>query len=235
MTSTIISASAGLVTGINVFTVAPEREAELLDTLRAIDKAIVRHALPMNVSASFHRAIDGGVVLNYNQYTDRENIHVLRSIPETAPLRKRTHDLSDTHEIRWYEVGEIVTADPSIDHIEIAGFAKAPAVIGIFTATPGRQAELLAALKRYGEELARAKTPGFVGIATHRGYEPAQVALYEQWQSVEAYRAAMKRAAVADLADRARQLTTDALWLPYEVLDVARFDLERQAAATRAG
>jgi quinol monooxygenase YgiN len=234
MTTSIISASAKRVTGINVFTLPPERHTELLDTLRAINAEIIRQALPMNVSANFHRAIGGNVVLNYNQYTDRENIHILRSIPETAPLRKRTHDLSDAHEIRWYDVADVIASRPGVDRIEIANDGGYVAVIGILTVKPGKQEEFLALFKQYGETLNGLKAPGFLGLATHRGWEPAYVATYEQWQTADAYNSAQRLAPVAAAAKQISELTEEGERRVYQVLDVVRFDLAREASARAA-
>lgn len=233
MTTSIISAKANRVTGINVFTLPRERHAELIDTLRAMNRVILAEGLPMIVSANFHRAITGRVVLNYNQYTDRENLHILRSIPGAAELRKRTHDLSDTHEIRWYAVGDVVTPDPAAEAVEIAANGKAIAAIGIFTAKPGKQDDLLALLRSYGETLVRLKAPGFLGIATHRGDEAAHVATYEKWQSTDAFEAAAQLSAIRALTDRFPELTDAVDRQLYEVVEIARFDLERAAHATR--
>ncbi len=231
MASSIVAAGAQRVTGINVFTLPRGRHAELIDTLRAINAEIVGQGLPMIVSANFHRATEGRVVLNYNQYTDRENLHVLRSIPGTAALRKRTHDLSETHEIRWYEAAEIVTADPAAGELSISDDGAAVAVIGIFTAKPGRQDALLALLRHYGQALAGRAAPGFIGMATHRGFEAAHVASYEAWRSADAYRAASRLEPVAAIADRFADAAESFDRQVYEVVEVARFDLERQARA----
>jgi len=233
MATTIIAARAKLVTGINVFTVSPERRQDLLDTLRAINSEILRQALPMNVSANFHRAIGGSVVINYNQYTDRENIHILRSIPETAPLRKRTHELSESHEIRWYDVADVVTPNPAVDKIEISSDGNTIAAIGILTVKPEKQTEFLALFKTYGDILSGMKAPGFLGIATHRGDEAAHVATYEQWQTADAYRSAAELAPVAAVTNQIRRLTDEGDRQLYDVLDVVRFDLEREAADAR--
>jgi len=230
MATSIITTEAKLVTGINVFTVPPERRQDLLDTLRAINGEILRQALPMNVSANFHTAIGSPTVINYNQYTDRENIHILRSLPETALLRKRTHELSDTHEIRWYDVADVVTSQPNVDKIEISSDGNTVAAIGIFTVKAGKHAELLALLKSYGDILSSIKAPGFGGIATHRGHEAAHIATYEQWQTADRYRNAAQLAPVAAVTNQILQLADEIDRQLYNVLEVARFDLEREAA-----
>ena len=231
MPTTTIATTANRVTGINVFTLPRERHGALIETLRAMNKMIIAQGLPMIVSANFHRAISGRAVLNYNQYTDRENLHVLRSNPGAAELRKRTHDLSETHEIRWYDVAEIVAPGPSADTLEIAADGGAVAAIGIFSAKPGRQDELLALLRRYGEELVRLTARGFLGIATHRGDDDAHVASYEKWQTADDCATAAGIPAIKAIADRFADVADAADRELYEVVEIARFDLERAARA----
>jgi heme-degrading monooxygenase HmoA len=223
---TTLSSRSKVATGINVFTLPPERQTALFDTLDAINHEILTNKFPMNISSNFHRGIDASIVINYNQYTDRASGQYLRTRPETAPLLKRSHDLCDKHEIRWYEVAEIVTADGVSADMEIAASPGTAAVIGIFTIQPERQSDFLALLARYGQTLKSAEAPGFAGIAIHRGYQGAHVASYEQWTSADAYRQALQHAPTAGLVDQIRE-TADVTELHiYDVVRVTRFDLD---------
>ena len=56
-----------MITLINIFTVAPERQNELLTLLQSLT-AEVTSTLPGFISASFHRGIDGKHVANYAQW-----------------------------------------------------------------------------------------------------------------------------------------------------------------------
>jgi heme-degrading monooxygenase HmoA len=160
------------------------------------------------------------VVINYNQYTDRRQGQVLRTLPEAAALTKRTHELSDRHEIRWYEVADVAG---SAGQVEISSDSGAVAAIGIFTVKPGKQDALLAALRSYGEDIEGAT--GFLGFATHRGHQPEHVASYERWESADVYKTG------GDLASRVRDLTDESKLHLYEVVEVARFDLKQVADA----
>ncbi|HEY3920133.1 MAG TPA: hypothetical protein VGL83_20250 [Stellaceae bacterium] len=225
MATTTISPASKLATGINVFTLPRERQEALIETLTAINREILTHRYPMIVSANFHRAIDASIVINYNQYTDRAQGQFLRTQPNTAPLMKRTHELSETHEIRWYDVAEVVAAAAPRDRIEVSPDRRTIAAIGIFTVAPEKQPDLLASLKRYGEALVEARAPGFAGLATHRGYQPAQVASYEQWSGADAYRQVTTGAGPAAAAlERVRSLAETSTLHLYEVLSVTRFD-----------
>src|ERR1700744_1067160 len=119
MPTTTIERGSKLATGINVFQTTPANQPPLIETLNAINHEILTHKYPMNVSANFHRAIDAPIVINYNQYTDRASGQFLRTQPNTLPLLERTHKLSDKHEIRWYDVEEVITASGPVGQIEI--------------------------------------------------------------------------------------------------------------------
>jgi quinol monooxygenase YgiN len=223
MAITTISTASKLATGINVFTLPRERHPALIDILAAINAEIVSHKFPMNVSANFHRAIDAPIVLNYNQYTDRALGQFLRTQPATAALMKRTHDLSEKHEIRWYEVVDVIGSEGKSDLLEISDSPKRPAVVGIVTVKPGKQDDVLALFKTHGEVLRHAQTPGFVGVALHRGYQEEHISTYEQWESIEAYQVAARNAATAELLSAIGPMITAAERHLYEVVSVTRF------------
>jgi antibiotic biosynthesis monooxygenase (ABM) superfamily enzyme len=65
-----IEAGNGIVTHINVFTVAPERQNELVKSL--IDTVKAAREMPGWISASIHRSLDGRQVTNYVQFESRE-------------------------------------------------------------------------------------------------------------------------------------------------------------------
>jgi hypothetical protein len=222
MPVTPIARGSVLATGINVFTLPVDRHQALIETLTAINREILTHKYPMIVSANFHRALDAPIVINYNQYTDRAQGQFLRAQANVVPLMKRTHDLSEKHEIRWYETADVVTAGPE-DRIEIRDDRGNIGVVGIFTVAADKQGELLALLRRYGEALKVAQAPGFSGLATHRGYQPAHVASYETWANLDAYRQALANKPVADLLQQIRAAAEVTKLHPYEVVSVMRF------------
>src|SRR5579863_8477915 len=151
MPVTPIARGSTLATGINSFTLPADRHEALIETLTAINREILTHKYPMIVSANFHRAVDAPIIVNYNQYTDRAQGQFLRTQANVAPLMKRTHDLSEKHEIRWYATADVVTARGPEDRIEMRDDRGNIGVLGIFTVAAERQSELLAQLKRYGE------------------------------------------------------------------------------------
>jgi antibiotic biosynthesis monooxygenase (ABM) superfamily enzyme len=66
----IIEANKGIVTQINVFTVAPQNQQALIELLIESAKSVFE--LPGWISASIHRSVDGTRVVNYAQVENME-------------------------------------------------------------------------------------------------------------------------------------------------------------------
>ena len=81
---TTISTSRKLVTLINVFTVEPENQRQLLELLARATETSVRHA-PGFVSASLHRSLDGTKVTMYAQWRSVEDYQAMRENPAPLP------------------------------------------------------------------------------------------------------------------------------------------------------
>ena len=84
---TTIAENAGLVTFINVFTVEPSNQQELLDLLaRATDTSV--RDVPGFISAALHRSVDGTRVTMYAQWKSAEHYRHYQSMlsdPAAAP------------------------------------------------------------------------------------------------------------------------------------------------------
>jgi quinol monooxygenase YgiN len=80
---TTISPCRKLVPLINVFTVEPANQEQLLDLLARATETPVRYA-PGFISASLHRGLDGTKVTMYAQWRSVEDYEVMRRNP--APL-----------------------------------------------------------------------------------------------------------------------------------------------------
>ena len=68
------------VTLINVFTVDPTKQQELIDLLARATEASVRHA-PGFISARLHRSLDGMKVTMYAQWRTIEDYQAMRNNP----------------------------------------------------------------------------------------------------------------------------------------------------------
>ena len=76
-----------LMTLVNVFTVSPDKQAELADLLvRATDETM-KHQ-PGFISASIHRSMDGTKVVNYAQWRSEADFAALKSNPEAQTHMK---------------------------------------------------------------------------------------------------------------------------------------------------
>jgi quinol monooxygenase YgiN len=110
---TTIAENAGLVTFINVFTVEPSNQQELLDLLAHATETTVRD-VPGFISAALHRSVDGRRVTMYAQWTSEEHYRHYQSMlsrPGAPPYVKQALAIA-TFEPRMYEVVKVV-AGPS--------------------------------------------------------------------------------------------------------------------------
>ncbi|MEA2915640.1 MAG: hypothetical protein QOJ15_7721 [Bradyrhizobium sp.] len=94
---------------INVFTVTPEKQHELIALLTDITKQNVRHH-PGFVSASLHRGIDGTKVTMYAQWASIDDYETMRQNPGPAPALEQALKIA-TFDPGMYEVAEIFLPD----------------------------------------------------------------------------------------------------------------------------
>ncbi|HET6151280.1 MAG TPA: antibiotic biosynthesis monooxygenase family protein [Polyangia bacterium] len=79
--TTTIEAGAPLLTLINVFTVEPARQEELVALLATATEKAMRHR-PGFISANIHRSLDQRHVANYAQWASREAFEAMMADPE---------------------------------------------------------------------------------------------------------------------------------------------------------
>jgi len=76
------------VTLINVFTVEPANQQQLLELLGRATETSVRHA-PGFISASLHRSLDGAKVTMYAQWRSVEDYQAMRENPAPLPYLQK--------------------------------------------------------------------------------------------------------------------------------------------------
>jgi quinol monooxygenase YgiN len=103
-----ISKSNNLVTIINVFTVAPANQQQLLDLLARATETSVRH-MPGFISASLHRSLDGTKVAMYAQWRSVEDYQAMRENPAPQPYLQQALAVAK-FEPGIYEVVECYSA-----------------------------------------------------------------------------------------------------------------------------
>ncbi|MFG3252931.1 antibiotic biosynthesis monooxygenase family protein [Streptomyces sp. NPDC048172] len=89
-----IREGAPVTTFVNVFTVRPERQRELLETLADFTEKVVRHC-PGFIGASFHGSDDGTRVVNYAQWESAEDLRAMLDSDEARPYLRRTTGLAE--------------------------------------------------------------------------------------------------------------------------------------------
>lgn len=90
---TRIATDPDIVTLVNVFTVPPERQQELVDLLVSATAQTMCHQ-PGYVSANIHRSLDGSKVVNYAQWRTAEDLQAMLANPEARPHLEAANDLA---------------------------------------------------------------------------------------------------------------------------------------------
>jgi quinol monooxygenase YgiN len=84
---TTIEKNSGVLTLINVFTVDPEKQSQLVDLLIEATEKTMRHQTGF-VSANIHRSLDGKRVVNYAQWRSKSDFEAMQKNPEAGPHMK---------------------------------------------------------------------------------------------------------------------------------------------------
>jgi quinol monooxygenase YgiN len=104
--TTTITQDTSLATLINVFTVEPARQQELLDLLYKATEDVMRHQ-PGFVSANLHRSTDGTKVVNYAQWQSEEHFHRMLDDPVAQEHMRQASELASSVEPRLYTVDSV--------------------------------------------------------------------------------------------------------------------------------
>ena len=73
-----------ILTLVNVFTVEPEKQRELVTILIEATQQTMKH-LPGFISANIHRSLDGKKVVNYAQWSSMDAFEAMRKNPKAIP------------------------------------------------------------------------------------------------------------------------------------------------------
>lgn len=99
-----IAKGTGFVTLINVFTVEPENQQQLIELLTQATEESVR-SKPGFISASLHKSLDGTKVTMYAQWRSAEDYQAMREDPAPLPYLERALAIAK-FEPGMYEVVE---------------------------------------------------------------------------------------------------------------------------------
>ncbi len=102
----LISKDNSFITLINIFTVEPARQQQLIDLLiRATTETVGN--VPGFIAASFHRSFDGIKVAVYAQWRSKEDYEAMRRNPSASSYMEQALALA-TFEPGMYEVVEVL-------------------------------------------------------------------------------------------------------------------------------
>jgi len=99
--------SNDVVTLVNVFTVAPERQQELVDMLIEATEATMKN-VPGFVSANIHKSLDGKRVVNYAQWRTAEDFEEMLKNPDALTHMGPIKELAE-FDAHLYEVVESIS------------------------------------------------------------------------------------------------------------------------------
>ena len=100
---TTIVEHAPYATLINVFTVSPDKAAELAALLTDSTEAVMQH-LPGFWSANIHVSTDGTRVVNYAQWDSAEAFAAMQANPEAQVHMRAAAELADGFDPNLYTV-----------------------------------------------------------------------------------------------------------------------------------
>ena len=103
-----IEAGRDLFTLVNVFTVQPDRQQQLIDLLAEASETMKQ--IPGFISANLHKSYDGKYVVNYAQWRSRADFDAMLHNPEATPHMKAAAGLADNYNPITCDVAHSITA-----------------------------------------------------------------------------------------------------------------------------
>jgi heme-degrading monooxygenase HmoA len=106
--TTTIDAQAKVLTFINIYEVAPDRQAELAELLSAATDQTLRR-MPGFVSVNIHRSTDGNRVANYTQWASKDEFERMGKSPEAQTLFRKFASVTKSVAPAIYQVSSVHT------------------------------------------------------------------------------------------------------------------------------
>jgi quinol monooxygenase YgiN len=179
-----IATNNDVIAVIILFSVEPERQQELIDTITSFLDEVKKQ--PGFVSASLHKSTDGMKVANYAQWRSQEDYEAFVNNSELQAKASKLSEFAkpDSH---LYEV-VISQSKVGTPKISAGGFLTHFAE---FRMPPENQQRLLDLAK---EEVVKAmENPGLISANFHRSLDGTRVINYGQWRSQEDIEALTKQ------------------------------------------
>ena len=174
---TTLSLDNGLTTVIIIFTIQPEQQQELIDTIKEFLETV--QTQPGFVAANLHKSTDGLKVANYAQWSSMETFTAFRNNEAVQAKAAKLFEF-DTPDSHVYEIvtSESKVGTPKINQGEyITHFAE-------FRMQPENQPQMVELAKEHIKP-AMAQ-PGLISATFHRSLDGTRVINYGQWQDEKA-------------------------------------------------
>ncbi|MGV9787324.1 antibiotic biosynthesis monooxygenase family protein [Streptomyces sp. NPDC003435] len=101
-----IDSTRPVATLINVFTVAPDRQIELLDLLARATEETMKYQ-PGFICANFHASLDGQSVINYAQWETEEHYRAMLADPEARVHMDKAGTIATDVQPRLFRVESV--------------------------------------------------------------------------------------------------------------------------------
>jgi heme-degrading monooxygenase HmoA len=101
-----VEADSGIATLINVFTVTAERQAAVVESLRAFTEKHARR-LPGFIAAAVHRSVDGTQVVNYAQWSTPDAMNEMLASPAAIAHLREVRELAQAIQPHLYQVAYV--------------------------------------------------------------------------------------------------------------------------------
>lgn len=105
-TDTTIEAGRPIATLINIFTVTPDRQAELVEALVKATEEHMRHR-PGFISANVHASNDGERVINYAQWQSEDDFRAMLADPAAQEHMAHAAQLAVSFDPRLFTVESV--------------------------------------------------------------------------------------------------------------------------------
>lgn len=104
--ATTIAVDTPVATLINVFSVQPDRQHELVDLLVRATEEVMQHQ-PGFVAANIHASADGSRVVNYAQWESEDAFHTMLDDPAAQEHMGQAAAIADKFEPHLYTVASV--------------------------------------------------------------------------------------------------------------------------------
>lgn len=174
-----ISPANDVVPMINVFTVEPEKQQQVIEGWLKEGKRF--EAFPGFVAAALHKSLDGTRVINYAQYQKAQDWFAISPPAEQHQLFAWVFAISQPDPHLYEVVSQSTASGAKLVTLEEA--TEVVIMITVFPVEPEKQQQLIELLLKEGKQFEA--LPGFISATLHRSLDGTRVIHYAQWQKAQ--------------------------------------------------